>query len=143
MSESLQQRRLLCHWPLVVPPTVWILLLAGLLPSEIVRIVLAAGCIALMLYQWLIYRRTNRGAQLFFLSLVVAGFSLSFVWLGLNVFRFYTYDPESHHIWDWHMLVIRLQEVVVWGMGALGAVVSVWVLFRFAAWVHKRLSAAS
>lgn len=111
------------HSPLLVPVLVWLLLLAGLVHSEIIRAVLGVGCTALMVYQWLIYRKTNRGPQLLFLSLVTAGLGLSSVWLGLNVLRFYTYDPESHQLWAWHVLMIRVQANIQWAGAALAVIV--------------------
>jgi hypothetical protein len=130
------------HWPLVTVATVRLVLFAGFPHSEIVRAAVAIGCIALMLYQWLTYRRSDSGAQLVFLSLIVAGFGLASVWLALNVVRFYTYNPESDHTWAWHMLVVRVQDVLVWGIGALALVVSLWAVLQFARWLGRRFSAA-
>ena len=121
----------------------WVLLFAGLLNSEIVRAVLAVLCTSLMFYQWLIYRKTNRGMQLFFLSLVVGGLALSSVWIGLNVVRFYTYDPESHRLWAWHMLIVHIQEIVKWAVVGLAAVAFLCGLLLLARWINERLFAAS
>jgi len=121
----------------------WILLLAGLLQSEIFRAVLAACCTGLMIFQWLIYRKTDEGSQLIFLSLVLTALGLSSVWLGFNVALFYTYDPESERVWAWHMLISRVQEVIVWAVAASASVLALWVLVLLARWINKRLFAAS
>lgn len=141
MSESLQPNLFTRHWP--VPVALCILLCAGNLQSEIVRAVAAAGCISLMMYQWLIYLRTSSGARLLFLSLVVADIGLVSLWLLLNVVRFYTYDPESERIWEWHERVIQIQDFLLWGIAAVAVVVSVCAMFLFAHWVTKRASAVS
>jgi hypothetical protein len=121
----------------------WILVFAGLLHSEIVRALLAVGCTGLMIFQWLIYRKTDRGTQLLFLSLVVTALGLSSVWLGLNVVRFYTYDPESPQTWAWHMLIAHVQEIIEWTVVALVSVVFLWGLLLVARWLNRRFFAAS
>jgi hypothetical protein len=121
----------------------WILLFAGLLHSEIVRALLAVGCTGLMIFQWLIYRKTDRGTQLLFLSLVVTALGLSSVWLGLNVVRFYTYDPESPQTWAWHKLIAHVQEIIEWTVVALVSVVFLWGLLLVARWLNRRFFAAS
>jgi len=55
----------------------WLVLFTGFLQSEVLRAAVAVACIALMLYQWLAYRKTSTGARFVFLSLIVAGFGLS------------------------------------------------------------------
>jgi hypothetical protein len=142
MDEPSQPRRFVQHWPLVAVGTAWLLLFAGFLGSEIVRASVAIGGIALMVYQWRTYRKTSNGAQLVFLSLIVAGFGLASVWLALNVVRFYTYNPESAHLWAWHMLVIRVQDALIWGIGALVVTVSLWTLLQFAQWFGRRMSSS-
>jgi hypothetical protein len=120
--------------------SVWLLLFAGFLQSEIVRASIAFACMGLMLYQWLTYRRTSSGARLVFQSLIVAGFSLASLWLALNVVRFYTYNPESEPVWVWHGLVARIQDALVWVIGALAIAVSLWALWQFAQWLGRRVS---
>lgn len=121
----------------------WILLFAGLLRSDIVRAALAAGCTGLMIFQWLIYRKTERGMRLLFLSLLVTTLGLSSVWLGLNVVRVYTYDPESPQIWARHMLIVDAQEIIQWTVVALATVVSLWGLLLVARRLNRRFFAAS
>lgn len=138
MSESLQSHLLTRHWPLAIPGLVWLLLFTGFLQSEVLRAALAVACIALMVYQWLAYRKTSTGAQLFFLSLIVAGFGLSSVWLALNVVRFYTYGHESDGMGLWHVYVIRTQDILLWFIGALVVVVSVWAVSGW--WIHRQVA---
>ena len=111
-----------------------------MLPSEVLRAILAVVCIASMLWQWLRYRKTERGAHFIFLSLMVAGFTLASVWLLLNVARFYTYDGESgrSHVYP---KVVSTQDELVWLICVLMVVVSIWALFEFAHWVSGRLRA--
>jgi hypothetical protein len=121
----------------------WILLFAGLLRSDIVRAVLAVGCTGLMIFQWLIYRKTDRGTQLLFLSLLVRTLGLSSVWLGLNVVRVYTYDTESPQIWARHMLIVDVQEIIQWTVVALATVVFLGGLLLLARWLNRRFFEAS
>lgn len=114
----------------------WVLLFAGLFQSELLRAAVAVFCIVLMLYQWRRYRSTTSGARLIFLSLIVAGFALSFVWLALNVIRFYTYVGEPGPVL--HVFVVRVQESLVWVIGTLVVVVSVWALLEVAGWLGAK-----
>jgi hypothetical protein len=132
--------RLVRHWPMLVAIAAW-LVLAGVpafFQSEIVRAVVAVGCICLMVYQWLIYRKTISGSNFMLLSLVVAGFTLASLWLALNVARFYTYDPEIDLAWAAHTLVIRIQTPLAWIVGLLVVIVSVWALLLLARWLSRK-----
>jgi hypothetical protein len=91
-----------------------------------------------MLYQWLAYRKSTAGAQFVFLTLIVAGFGLSFVWLALNVVRFYTYGHEFDGMGLWYAYVIRTQDILLWFIGALVVVVSVWALSGW--WIQKQIA---
>jgi hypothetical protein len=121
----------LLHWPLLIPTSVSVLLFSRLLTSEVLKEVLAIACIALMLYQWQVYRRSVRGALFAFLSLVVAGLTLASMWLALNVVRSYTYNGESGFIYG---LVVRIQDGLVWVTATLLIVVALWVAVYFALW---------
>lgn len=140
MSESFELRRFVRHWPLLIAGAVWLLFVAGFLHSHIVRAAVAVGGIALMLYQWQAYRKSNRGSQLVFLSLIVSGFGLAFFLLAVNVARFYTYDPESERMWEWHTRVARVQDALMWVVGALVVIVAVWALFQLVHWLGKQVS---
>ncbi len=138
MTDSLHRNFCIRHGLLVIPTVTWLLLFAGLPQSEAVRAILALVCIALMLWQWRLYRKSERGAHFVFLSLLVGGFALASVWLLLNVTRYHTYDGESgrSHV---HQMVVSTQDRLVWVICALMAVVSVWALFHFARWLSGRL----
>jgi hypothetical protein len=122
----------------VITALVWLLLFTGFLQSEVLRASVAVACIALMLYQWLGYRKSTTGAQFVFLSLIVAGFGLSFVWLALNVARFYTYGHEFDGMGLWHAYVIHTQDILLWLIGALVVVVSVWAVSG--SWIQRQVA---
>jgi hypothetical protein len=91
--------------------------------SEPVRAIAVVGSISLMIYQYVVYRRTSRGSRRVFLSLLPAEVGLVSAWLALNVARFYTYDPETPRTWAWHERLIRTQDFLGWVIGALAAIV--------------------
>ncbi len=128
-------RRLTLHWPLVVAGFVWILLFAGFLHSEPIRGLLAIGCTLLIVRHWRWYRRSGTGRRLAYLSAICGGFILAFLWLGLNVVRFYTYDPESVHTWAVHIFVADVQDVLAIPIAGLVVIVFVWSLAYFAHWL--------
>ena len=140
MIESRQGRRLVQHWPLLVPVAAWLLLFGGLLQSEIVRAVIAVGCFALMIYQWMTYRKTYRGSTLVFVSLIVAGFALASIWLALNVVRYYAYGHESDNLGMLYSTVVRVQGILIWPIGVLVMIVCVWAIVGFSRWLVARVS---
>ena len=140
MIELLERRRLFQHLPLLIPAAVWLLLFGGLLQSEIARAVIAVGCLALMIYQWMAYRKTYSGSKLVFVSLIVAGFALASIWLALNVVRFYTYGHESDSLGMLYFSVVRVQSVLIWPIGVLVVAVCVWAIVEFARWLVRRVS---
>ena len=139
MINFLQRSRLVRNWPMFVAITAWLVLaiVPAFLQSEIVRAVVAVGCMGLMVYQWLTYRKTTSGSNFMLLSLV-AGVTLASLWLALNVVRFYTYDPESDRAWAWHTLVIRVQTPLARVVGLLVVIVFVWALLLLARWLSRR-----
>ena len=122
----------------MIPTLVWLLLFTGFLQSEVLRATVAVVCIALMIYQWLAYRKTTAGAQFVLLSLIVAGFGLSSVWLALNVARFYTYGHKSDGMGLWHVYVIHAQDIILWLIGSLAVVVSLWALSGW--WIQRHVA---
>jgi hypothetical protein len=137
--KFIQRGYIVRHWPFMVAFVAWLLLLLPtFFQSEIIRAVVALICMALMVVQWLIHRKATSGADFAFLSLVVAGFSLINLWLALNVVRFYTYDADSGR--GVHMTIIRIQDSLVWTIGVLIAVISVWALFAIVRWLGKRMA---
>ena len=140
MIDSLQRFRL-HHWPLLVSTIAWLAVVwvPALFQSEVVRAVLAVTCIALMAFQWALYRKTVGGSKFLLLSLIVAWFTLASLWLGLNVVRYYTYNPESARTWAWHTLVAQIQTPILWAMALLIPVVFTWVLWLFVHWISGRV----
>jgi hypothetical protein len=135
-----QRSRLVRHWPMLVAIAAWLVLavVPAFFQSEIVRAVVAIGCMGLMVYQWVTYHKTISGSNFTLLSLVVSGVTLASLWLALNVVRFYTYDPESARTWAWHTLVIRIQTPLSWVVGLLVAIVFVWALLLLARWFSRK-----
>jgi len=135
-----QRSRLVRHWPMLVAITAWLVLavVPAFFQSEIVRAVVAVGCMGLMVYQWLTYRKTISGSNFMLLSLVVAGVTLASLWLALNVVRFFTYDPENDRTWAWHTWVIRIQTPLAWVVGLLIVIVFVWALLLLARWLSRK-----
>ena len=124
------------HWPLLVPTTVWVLLFAGFLRSDVLHAVLAVTCIGLMFYQWRAYRSSDTGVRLVFWRLVVSGLALASLWLGLNVIRVYTYDGgESGRVYGF---VVRVQDRLVEVTLALLAILIAWVMFDLARWTINK-----
>jgi hypothetical protein len=138
--ESLQRRGWVQTWPLLVPVAAWLLLFEGLLQSEVVRAVIAVGCFALMIYQWIVYRRTYRGSTLVFVSLIVAGFALASIRLGLNVVQYYSYGHESDNLGMLYSSVVRMQGILIWPIGVLVMIVCVWAIVGFARWLAAKVS---
>jgi hypothetical protein len=124
------------HSPLVIGT--YSLFFAVYVGSEAIRAVAVVISILLMLYQYLVYRKTSSGSRLLFVSLFPAEIGLISVRLALNMTRFYTYDPETAITWAWHERLIRIQEYLAWTIAALAAVVLTWTLFRFAHWLLER-----
>jgi hypothetical protein len=138
--DSLQRLRLR-HWPLFVATIAWLVVawVPALFRSEVVRAALAVTCIALMAFQWVLYRKTVDGSKFLLLSLIVAWFTLASLWLSLNVVRYYTYNPESARTWAWHTLVAQIQTPIAWAMALLIPVVFTWVLGLFVHWISSRV----
>ncbi len=61
---------------------------------------------------------------------------LAFLWLGLNVIRFYSYDGEQGI--GPYMTVVRFQDAVLTSGLALAVVAALWWTFEFARWLIHR-----
>jgi hypothetical protein len=136
-----QRRRLVLHWPMLGAITAWLLIavVPAFFYSEIIRAIVAIGCIGLMAYQWLTYRKTISGSNFMLLSLLVAGFTLASLWMTLNVVRFYTYDHVNDRMGAWHSLVIRIQTPLAWVVGLLVVIVSVWALLLLVSCLSRKV----
>jgi hypothetical protein len=95
-------------------------------------------CIALLGHSWLTQRRYVRNRQeLVFLTLVLSLPGLAAVWLGLNVIRFYSYNPDSPP--SGYYWVIPSQDAVWWLGCAVASILVVWAMITFArSLVNKR-----
>lgn len=113
---------LLLHWPILA--AMCFLPLAVVLRSERLRAVFAVGCFGLLIYQSFLYRRAGTGLRYLSLSLIVIWAGLACVWLGLNVIRYYTYDPFSEH--SIFTTVISAQDALLWPIRVLAVLVCVW-----------------
>jgi len=92
-----------------------------------------------MICQYLLYRKTESGAQLVFLSLFpleVGYFRLGWCSTSHGV---YTYEPETPSLWAWHERLIDLQGFLGWAIAVLGAIALIWALFRFSRWLTGRI----
>jgi hypothetical protein len=127
----LKRARFLHHLPLAVAIAAWVVVgwVPFLFTSEIVRAALAVTCVGLMAFQWAIYRRIFFGSKFVLLSLIVTWFIVASLWLGLNVVRYYTYNPDDARTWAWHTAVIQIQFPLGWAGILLVPVVAVWLMF--------------
>jgi hypothetical protein len=83
-------------WSLFAVFVILGLVVSGILLSELGRAVASVLCILLLIQSWIIQRKYARSRErLVLLSLVLSLPALAAFWLGLNVLRFYLYDPES------------------------------------------------
>jgi hypothetical protein len=116
------------------------LVLLGFLRSELGHGFASILCLALLTHSWLIQRSYTRTSQrLVFLTLVLCLPALASFWLGLNVIRFYSYDPEPGP--DVYTVVILLQNIIEWCTAAVGVAVLLWAIVELARWLAKRVSA--
>ena len=115
------------HAPLVIGT--YSLVFAVYVGSEAIRAVAVAISILLMLYQYLVYRKTSSGSRLLFVSLFPVEIGLISVRLALNLTTFYTYDPETAITWAWHERLIRIQDFLAWTIEVVAVIVLTWTLF--------------
>lgn len=116
MKGIVQYPRILRYWPLIITFALWVVLVLRLFDSHGLRFVISIASVALLIYQWRIYRKTCAGLHLTFLSTVLVSLSVPCFWLALNVVRFYTYDadnPYSTRGWL-YFHVIRAQDTILW-----------------------------
>ena len=112
-------------------PFVWL--------SEPGRAVVAFICFVLVVQSWLVQRKYTKSRE--YLALWTLGLSLpalASLWLGLNVLRFYSYDGDSPT--TIHFVVTRLQAMIDACAVAIAAVVTLWTIGEFAAFLARRIS---
>lgn len=127
-------------WSLFAVLVIFALVVSGILLSEPGRAVASVLCILLLIQSWVIQRKYARSRErLVLLSLALSLPALAALWLGLNVLRFYTYDPESPA--QLYSAVVRIQEVVQNLALGVGLVVMFWTIVDLARFLAGRISA--
>jgi amino acid transporter len=144
VSDALQTRWIVRHREFAAALMSWLLLILleatrFVQPdaSEFLRLVLAIATVTLLFFQWQRYRRCDTGLHLAFLTFAVLAFCIPAIWLGLNVIRYWLYDPENHHPrmdWVWSR-VVSAQDILFWigtALVALTAILGMLDFLRFA-----------
>ena len=127
-------------WSLLAVCAIFGLVASGILVSEPGRAVASILCILLLIESWVVQRKYARSRErLVLLSLVLSLPALAALWLGLNVLRFYSYDPES--LAQLYSAVVRTQEVVQNLALAVGLVVIFWTIVDLSCFLAGRISA--
>jgi hypothetical protein len=127
-------------WSLFAVFVIFGLVVAGVFSSEPGRAVASVLCILLLIQSWVTQRKYLRSRErVVLLSLALSLPALAALWLGLNVMRFYSYDPESPA--QFHSAVIHIQEVVQDLALAVGLVVLFWAIVDLSCFLAGRISA--
>lgn len=107
--------------------------------SEPGRAVLALACLGLVLQSWLVQRKFTRSrGNLALWTLGLSLPALAYLWLGLNVLRFYSYNGDAPS--TTYFVVARLQAMIEICAVAVGTVVTLWTVGEFAAFLARRIS---
>ena len=126
-------------WSLFAVFVVFVLVVSGILLSEPGRAVASVLCILLLIQSWVIQRKYARSRErLVLLSLALSLPALAALWLGLNVLRFYSYNPESRA--QVYSAVVRIQEVIQNLALAVGLVVLFWAIVDLSCFLAGRIS---
>src|SRR5215472_16606980 len=126
-------------WSLLTVFVIFGLVVSGILLSEPGRAVASVLCILLLIQSWVVQRKYARSRErLVLLSLFLSLPALAAVWLGLNVLRFYSYDPESPA--QVHSAVVRIQEVIQNLAIAVGLDVLFWAIVDLSCFLAGRIS---
>jgi len=126
-------------WSLFAVFVVFGLVVSGILLSEPGRAVASVLCILLLIQSWVIQRKYARSRErLVLLSLALSLPALAALWLGLNVLRFYSYNPESPA--QVYSAVVHIQEVVQNLALAVGLVVLFWAIVDLSCFLAGRIS---
>jgi hypothetical protein len=124
-------------WSLIV--VIGIFGLVIVLRSEPGRAVASVVCLALVMQSWSTQRRYVKSRErLVLVALALSLPALASVWLGLNVLRFYSYDP----VWDIsvYSTVVRLQAIIEGVAYAIGLVVFFWAIVEISCFLAERIS---
>jgi hypothetical protein len=126
-------------WSLGLVAVIVLALVLSNVQSEPVRAIASAGCIGLLVHSWFMLRRyAPDRRRLWLITLALCLPTLAFVWLGLNVIRFYTYPGDSDS--GVYGQVIQLQSGIQWGFAAVACVVVLWAIFELVHTVVQRIS---
>jgi hypothetical protein len=127
-------------WSLFAVFIIFGLVVSGVLSSEPGRAVASVLCMLLLIQSWIIQRRYARSRErLVLLSLALSLPALAALWLGLNVLRVYSYDPESSA--QLYSAVLEIQKVVQNLALAVGLVVFFWAIVDLSRFLAGRVSA--
>ena len=107
--------------------------------SEPGRAVASLVCLALVMQSWFTQRQIVKSREgLVLIALALSLPALASVWLGLNVLRFYSYDPVSDI--SVYSTVVRLQEIIEDVSYAIGLVVFFWTIVEISCLLAERMS---
>lgn len=124
-------------WSLIV--VIGIFGLVIVFRSEPGRAVASVVCLGLVIQSWLTQRRyVKRRERLILVALALSLPALASVWLGLNVLRFYSYDPVSDI--SVYSVVVRLQAIIEGVAYAIGLVVFFWTIVEISCFLAERIS---
>lgn len=124
-------------WSLIV--VIGIFGLVIVFRSEPGRAVASVVCLGLVIQSWLTQRRYVKSRErLVLVALALSLPALASVWLGLNVLRFYSYDPVSDI--SVYSVVVRLQAIIEGVAYAIGLVVFFWTIVEISCFLAERIS---
>jgi hypothetical protein len=126
-------------WSLIVVIGIFGLVISGVLRSEPGRAVASVVCLALVMHSWFTQRRHVKSRKrLVLVALALSLPALASVWIGLNVLRFYSYDPVSDI--SVYSTVVRLQEIIEGVAYAIGLVVFFWTIVEISCFLAEHIS---
>jgi hypothetical protein len=126
-------------WSFLVLIGAFLLMLAGRLTSEPVRAVVAVLSLVLTVQCWKAQRPYVKArSRVVLLTLILLLPALGSIWLGLNVVRYYSYDPESPE--SLYSTVVRIQDVLVSCGFVVGLIAMQWRIAEIAMVVGRRIS---
>lgn len=116
------------------------LLVAGFVPSEPARLLIAIFSLALVAQSWFVQRRfTKSGSRLILFALIHTLIALGAIWLGLNVVRFYSYAPDLNRA-SLYSTVVTMQAAISWCAVPVAVVTFYWLLGETASFLGQRVS---
>ncbi len=126
-------------WSLLVLLSLFLLTVTGRLISEPGRAVVALLSLALVAQCWRAQRRYLRSrSRTVLLALLLSLPALGSIWLGLNVVRVYSYEPDPEG--SLHLAVIRAQDFVFTCAIVLGLIAIQWSIAEGASVIGHAVS---